>query len=46
MDISGNIILVKFGRISGLVESGGFFRREVDISRNLRLINFSRFLKF
>ena len=46
MDVSGNFILVEFGKISRLVESGGFFRYKVDISRNLRLMDFSRFPRF
>jgi len=37
MDISGSLILV---------ESSKFFRRGVDISRNLRLIDFSKFPRF
>ena len=41
MDISGNFILVEFGRILGLVESGGFLRCRVDIGRNLRLVDLS-----
>ena len=46
MDISGNLILVKFGKISTLVESSKFLKRKVDISRNLRLMDFSKFFKF
>ena len=42
MDISGIFILVEFGRILGLVESGGFLRCRVDISRNLRLVDLGR----
>ena len=41
MDISGIFILVEFGRILGLVESSGFLRYRVDISRNLRLVDLS-----
>ena len=37
MDISG---------ILGLVESGRFLRYRVDISRNLRLVDLSRFPRF
>jgi len=32
---------VEFSRISVLVESSRFLRRRVDISRNLRLVDFS-----
>ena len=39
MDISGIFILVEFGRILRLVESSGFLRCRVDISRNLRLVD-------
>ena len=55
VDISGIFILVEFSRIFGLVESGGFLRYRVDISRNLRLVdlggnlrlvNLSRFPRF
>ena len=46
MDISGNLISVKFSRISGLVESGKFLRQKVDISGNLRLISPGKFPKF
>ena len=37
---------MEFGRIPGLVKSSKFLRRRVDISRNLRLMDFSRFFKF
>ena len=46
MNVNGNLISVKFSRISKLVESGRFFRRKVDISRNLRLIDPSGFPRF
>jgi hypothetical protein len=46
MDISGNLTSVKFSGIPKLIKSGGFFRCRVDISKNLRLINLSRFPKF
>ena len=55
MDISGIFILVEFSRILGLVESSGFLRCRVDISRslafmefgrNLRLVDLSRFSRF
>jgi len=32
---------VEFSGIPGLIEFGGFLRRRVNISRNLRLIDFS-----
>ena len=46
MDISGNLISVEFGKILRLVESSGFLRRRVDISRNLRLVDLSGFPRF
>jgi hypothetical protein len=46
VDISRNLILAEFGGILGLVESGGFLRRRVDIGRNLRLVDLSRFPRF
>ena len=46
MDISRNLILVEFSRISKLVESGGFLRHKVDISKNLRLRDPSGFPTF
>jgi hypothetical protein len=46
VDISGIFILVEFGRILGLVELGRFLRYRVDISRNLRLVDLSRFPRF
>ena len=46
MDIGGNLISVKFGRILRLVESGRFLRRKVDIGRNLRLVDLSGFPRF
>jgi len=46
VDISGNLISVEFGGILGLVESGGFFGRGVDISGNLRLVDLSGFPRF
>ena len=45
MDIGGIFILVEFSRILGLVESGGFLRCRVDISRNLRLVDLGRNLR-
>ena len=46
VDISGIFILVEFGKILGLVESGGFLRYRVDISGNLRLVDLGKFSKF
>ena len=46
MDISRIFISVEIGRILRLVESSGFLRCRVDISRNLRLVNLSRFPRF
>jgi len=37
---------VEFNKIPRLVESGRFLRRRVDISGNLRLMDFSRFPRF
>ena len=37
---------MKFSRIIRLIKSGRFLRCRVDISKNLRLIDFSGFLKF
>ena len=39
-------MLMKFGRIPRLVESSKFLRHKVDISGNLRLMDFSGFLRF
>ena len=46
MDISGNFISIEFGGIPRLVKSNKFLRCGVDISKNLKLIDFSKFLKF
>ena len=46
VDICRIFILVEFSRILRLVESGGFLRYRVDISRNLRLVDLSRFSRF
>jgi hypothetical protein len=37
---------VEFSRIPRLVESSRFLRRGVDISRNLKLVDLSRFPRF
>ena len=44
--ISRIFILVEFGRILRLVESSRILRYRVDISRNLRLVDLSRFPRF
>ena len=46
MDIGGNFTLIEFGGIPRLVKSSKFLRHKVDISRNLRLIDFSKFPRF
>jgi hypothetical protein len=46
MGVSGSLILVEFSGVPRLMESNKFLRHRVDISRNLRLIDFSKFLKF
>ena len=45
-DVIKYLILVEFSGIIRLVESGGFLRCKVDISRNLRLMDLSEFFKF
>ena len=44
--ISGNLLLVEFGRVLRLVESSRFLRYRVDISRKFRLVDLSRFFRF
>ena len=46
MDISGNFILIEFSGISRLVKSSKFLKYKVDVSKNLKLIDFSGFYKF
>ena len=46
MDVSGNFMLMEFGGIPGLVKSSKFLRYKVDIGRNLKLMDFSEFLRF
>ena len=46
MGVSGNLTFMEFSRILGLVESGRFLRRRVDIGRNLRLVDLGRFSRF
>ena len=37
---------MEFGGIPKLVKSGRFFKYRVDINRNLKLIDFSKFFRF
>ena len=46
VDVGGNLTFMEFSRILGLVESGRFLRRRVDISRNLRLVDLGGFSRF
>ena len=46
MDVGGNLMFMEFSKILKLVESGRFLKYRVDISRNLRLVDLSRFPKF
>ena len=46
MGVSGSLILVEFGKVPRLVEFSKFLRYRVDISRNLKLIDLSKFPKF
>ena len=46
VDASKYLILVEFGGIIRLVESSKFLRCRVDINRNLRLVDLSKFSKF
>ena len=46
MEFSKILRLVEFSGILVLVELGGLFRYRVDISRNFRLVNLSRFFRF
>ena len=46
MGISGSFMLVEFSRVPKLVKSSRFLRRRVDINRNFRLVDFSRFFRF
>ena len=46
VDISGNLILVEFSRILGLVELSRFLRYRVDIGGNFRLVDPGRFPRF
>ena len=46
MDVSRNFILMEFGGIPRLVKSSKFLRRRVDIGKNLKLIDFSKFFRF
>jgi len=46
IDVNGNLILVEFGGILGLVELSRLFRYRVDINRNFRLVDLGRFSRF
>ena len=46
IDVSGSLISVKFSGVPRLVESSRFLKHRVDISKNLRLIDLSKFFKF
>ena len=46
MGISRNFTLIEFGGIFRLIKSSRFFKCKVDISGNLRLMDFSGFPKF
>jgi len=46
VDIGGNLITIKFSGILRLIESGGFLKCGVDISRNLRLVDLIKFPRF
>ena len=46
MEFSRNFILIEFGKIPRLVKSNKFLRHRVDINKNLRLMDFSKFFKF
>ena len=46
MDVGGDLILVEFSRILGLVELSGFLKYLVDIRRNLKLVDPSRSFRF
>jgi len=46
VDVGGILILAEFGKISVLIEFGRFLGRKVDISVNLKLVDFSGFSRF
>jgi len=46
VNIGENLTSVEFGGILRLVKSSEFFRRGVDISGNLRLVDLSGFSRF
>ena len=46
VDVGRNLTFVEFSGILRLVESGGFLRYRVNISRNLRLVDLGRFSRF
>jgi len=46
VDVSGNLMLVEFSGIFGLVELGEFLKYKVDISGNFRLVDSGGFFGF
>ena len=46
MGVSKNLTSVEFGGVPKLVKSSKFFKRGVDINKNLRLIDLSKFPRF
>ena len=46
MDIGGNLRLIEFSGILGLVELGRLFGYRVDVGRNFRLVDSSKFFRF
>jgi len=46
INIRGNFILMKFGKILRLIKLGRLLRYKVDISRKFRLIGLSGFPRF
>jgi len=46
VDVGGILILIESGGILGSVKLGGLFRYKVDVSRNFRLVDPSRFFRF
>ena len=46
MGISRNLTFIEFSGIPRLVESSRFLRYRIEISRNLRLVDLSRFSRF
>ena len=46
IDVSGNLTLVEFSGILRLVELDRLLRHRVDVGRNFRLVDPSRFFRF